>query len=65
MQRFNKVYETYYCYKKYSPHYHSVFVNVPFFVIKGKYLNQFGFTAGTRLSVELSQNQIIITPIND
>lgn len=38
--------------------------SVPQILLKGKYLNQFGFPIDTKVSVTLSQDQIIITPLD-
>ena len=36
---------------------------VPTLMLKGKYLNDFGFPIDTKVSVKLEPEQIIITPI--
>jgi len=36
---------------------------VPTLQIKGKYLEQFGFPIGTKVSVRLENNKIVITPL--
>lgn len=39
--------------------------DVPTLMLKGDYLNAFGFTIGTKVSVRLENEQIIITPIKE
>lgn len=37
--------------------------NTPTLQVKGKYLEEFGFPIGTKVSVSLEQGRIIITPL--
>ena len=37
--------------------------DVPTLQVKGKYLEEFGFPIGTKVSVSLEQGRIIITPL--
>lgn len=39
--------------------------SVPTLMLKGDYLNAFGFPVDTKVSVKLEQEQIIITPIKE
>lgn len=39
--------------------------SVPTLMLKGDYLNSFGFPVDTKVSVKLEQEQIIITPIKE
>lgn len=39
--------------------------DVPTLMLKGAYLNAFGFGIDTKVSVNLENEQIIITPIKD
>ena len=37
--------------------------NTPTLQVKGKYLEEFGFPIGTKVSVSLEQGKIVITPL--
>ena len=37
--------------------------NTPTLQVKGKYLEEFGFPIGTKVSVNLEQGKIVITPL--
>ena len=65
MIKHTKVYETIINYLKKTPHYHTESCHIPMMIIKGKYLNRFGFTYGTEVSLEFSENRIVITPIKE
>lgn len=39
--------------------------SVPTLMLKGDYLNAFGFPVDTKVSVKLEQEQIVITPIKE
>lgn len=39
--------------------------DVPTLMLKGEYLNAFGFPIDTKVSVKLEQERIIITPIKE
>lgn len=39
--------------------------DVPTLMLKGEYLNAFGFSIDTKVSVQLEQERIVITPIKE